>query len=181
MNQTDDLESAKTKQTSSSTADLSSPPPPPPPVDEKQDLILETTKFISQQSDPDALSHLSAQDEKKNPGGGGGGGLRKDLKTIILLMYLYFMQGLPLGLAGSMPFILSSRKVTFSDQGTFSFVFWPFSMKLLWAPIVDSLFFKRFGRRKSWLVPVQLLIGILMLSLANVAQGLLYGIHGDKG
>lgn len=36
-------------------------------------------------------------------------------------------------------------------------------MKVLWAPIVDSLFWERFGRRKSWLVPMQYLIGIVML------------------
>ena len=32
-------------------------------------------------------------------------------------------------------------------------------MKILWAPIVDSVFVARFGRRKSWLVPVQYFIG----------------------
>jgi len=38
---------------------------------------------------------------------------------------------------------------------------------LLWAPIVDALFIKRFGRRKTWLVPVQYCIGITMLLLAQ--------------
>ena len=36
-------------------------------------------------------------------------------------------------------------------------------MKLLWAPIVDSVYFKRLGRRKSWMVPCQYLIGIFLL------------------
>jgi hypothetical protein len=108
-------------------------------------------------------------------------GLKKDRNTIFLLMYLYFLQGLPLGLAGSMPFILSSKKASFSDQGTFSFVFWPFSIKLLWAPLVDSIFLKRFGRRKSWLIPVQLLIGIFMLTFSSTAQNLAYNIQSQKG
>ena len=30
---------------------------------------------------------------------------------------------------------------------------------MLWAPIVDSVFWPKFGRRKSWLVPSQYLIG----------------------
>ena len=38
---------------------------------------------------------------------------------------------------------------------------------MLWAPIVDSLYIRRFGRRKSWLVPVQYCIGITMLLLAQ--------------
>lgn len=44
-------------------------------------------------------------------------------------------------------------------QATFSLSFWPFSIKLLWAPLVDSLYLEQMGRRKSWLVPSQYLIG----------------------
>ena len=55
----------------------------------------------------------------------------------------------------------------YRQQAEFSFAYWPFSVKLLWAPIVDSLYIRRFGRRKSWLVPVQYCIGITMLLLAQ--------------
>lgn len=47
---------------------------------------------------------------------------------------------------------------------------WPFSVKLLWAPIVDALFWPKFGRRKTWLVPVQYLIGIVMIIMSNSVQ-----------
>lgn len=40
-------------------------------------------------------------------------------------------------------------------------------MKILWAPIVDSAYIKAIGRRKSWLVPSQLLIGAFMIYLAQ--------------
>ena len=50
---------------------------------------------------------------------------------------------------------------------TFSFAYWPFSIKLLWAPIVDSIFIGKFGRRKTWLVPVQYLIGATMFVLSK--------------
>jgi PAT family acetyl-CoA transporter-like MFS transporter 1 len=40
-------------------------------------------------------------------------------------------------------------------------------VKVLWSPIVDAVYFKRVGRRKSWLVPVQILIGVFMLFLAT--------------
>lgn len=40
-------------------------------------------------------------------------------------------------------------------------------MKILWAPVVDSAYIKSFGRRKSWLVPAQILIGIFMLFLSQ--------------
>lgn len=89
-----------------------------------------------------------------------------DRKNIILLMVLYVLQGIPLGLAGSIPYLLSSRNVSYTDQATFSFVFWPFSLKLLWAPFVDSLYIYSFGRRKSWLVPTQYLIAFFMIVLS---------------
>ena len=52
-------------------------------------------------------------------------------------------------------------------QAEFSFVQWPFSLKLFWAPIVDSIFLRKFGRRKTWLIPTQYLMGIFMLLLSN--------------
>lgn len=55
----------------------------------------------------------------------------------------------------------------FGLQAEFSFVNWPFSVKLLWAPIVDAMFWPEFGRRKTWLVPVQYLIGIGMIIMSH--------------
>ncbi|RNA12214.1 acetyl-coenzyme A transporter 1 [Brachionus plicatilis] len=104
-------------------------------------------------------------------------GVKKDLKHIFFLIYLYLLQGVPLGLAASIPFLLATRKVSYADQGTFTFAFYPFSIKLLWAPIVDSCFFSRFGRRKSWLIPVQVLIGVFMIASANFAQSLAYNLN----
>ena len=98
--------------------------------------------------------------------------IKKDGINILFLIYLYFLQGIPLGLATSIPFLLSTRSISYSDQGTFSFASWPFSLKLIWAPIVDSLYIYKFGRRKSWLIPVQLFIGIFLLSFANCSKTL---------
>ena len=95
--------------------------------------------------------------------------LRKDRGNIAVLVFLYVLQGIPLGLAGAMPMLLQARKVAYKEQATFSLVFWPFSMKLLWAPIVDTVYLSSFGRRKTWLVPVQYLIGIFMLVLSTVS------------
>jgi hypothetical protein len=43
-------------------------------------------------------------------------GLAKDFNTIVFLLFLYFLQGIPLGLTGALPFILQSQKVSYSDQ-----------------------------------------------------------------
>jgi MFS transporter, PAT family, solute carrier family 33 (acetyl-CoA transportor), member 1 len=40
-------------------------------------------------------------------------------------------------------------------------------VKILWAPIVDCFYSKTFGRRKTWLIPSQLLIGTSLLFLSG--------------
>jgi len=75
-------------------------------------------------------------------------------KNIALLFFLYLLQGIPLGLAASIPLLLQNRKVSYKEQAEFSFVYWPFSLKLLWAPIVDSLYSSKMGRRKTWVTNI---------------------------
>lgn len=105
-------------------------------------------------------------------------GIRGELGNVLLLLFLYVLQGIPLGLGGSIPLILQSKNVSYKDQAFFSFVFWPFSLKLLWAPLVDALYFSRFGRRKSWLVPTQYLLGLFMLYLSAKVDSLLQSKGG---
>merc|ERR1719447_2672977 len=93
-------------------------------------------------------------------------GVAGDEKNIAVLLFLYVLQGIPLGLAAAIPLILTNKNVSYKQQAEFSFAYWPFSVKLLWAPIVDSCFISSFGRRKTWLVPVQYLIGVTMMVLS---------------
>ena len=94
----------------------------------------------------------------------------KDKWNISLLLFLYLLQGIPLGMAASIPLIIQTYGASWSQQALFSFAFWPFSLKLLWAPIVDALYIKRFGRRKSWLIPTQYAIGFVMILLSYKIQ-----------
>lgn len=50
--------------------------------------------------------------------------------------------------------MLQSR-LSYAQIGTFSLAAYPYSLKLLWSPVVDSLYWGRMGRRKSWIVPIQ--------------------------
>ena len=49
----------------------------------------------------------------------------------------------------------------------------PHSLKLLWAPVVDSLYIKALGRRKSWVIPVQFAVGLVMIALSHMVGALL--------
>ncbi|RKP02818.1 hypothetical protein CXG81DRAFT_6401, partial [Caulochytrium protostelioides] len=93
---------------------------------------------------------------------------RKDLGRLILLILLYTLQGVPLGLTfGSIPFLLKS-KTTYKDIALFSLTQYPYSLKLLWSPVVDSYYVPRFGRRKSWIVPIQAITGIALILMGTV-------------
>lgn len=133
--------------------------------DPEEDPIVELTTKKAMASGPDKAKLMGEDNGKSIP----KPNVRGDRGNVALLVFLYVLQGIPLGLAGAMPMLLQTRKVAYKDQATFSLVFWPFSIKLLWAPIVDTAYLSSFGRRKTWLVPVQYLIGIFMLVLSRVS------------
>ncbi|KIO02317.1 hypothetical protein M404DRAFT_16043 [Pisolithus tinctorius Marx 270] len=96
----------------------------------------------------------------------------KDRRAMVLLIILYLIQGVPLGLAlGSIPFILRDH-LSYSQLGVFALSNYPYSLKLLWSPLVDSIFIPSIGRRKSWIIPMQLIIGSMMLYIAANAERL---------
>ena len=74
-----------------------------------------------------------------------------------------------LAYAGSLPFLLKEH-LSYSQLAIFSLASYPYSLKLLWSPIVDSLYFPSIGRRKSWIIPMQLTIGSLMLFISLNAE-----------
>lgn len=115
--------------------------------------------------------HHSFDEEKSD--------IRCDRANIALLFFLYLLQGIPIGLTSAIPMLLQNRGASYKQQAEFSFATWPFSLKLLWAPIVDSLFWAKFGRRKSWLVPIQYLIGLFMLVLSVQVNQWLGGDGND--
>eukprot|EP00397_Hematodinium_sp_SG-2012_P029843 GEMP01031562.1.p1 GENE.GEMP01031562.1~~GEMP01031562.1.p1 ORF type:complete len:530 (+),score=94.51 GEMP01031562.1:24-1592(+) len=93
--------------------------------------------------------------------------LTGEWSNIFTLMVLYTMQGIPLGLSAAVPLILNERGISYSDLGTFSLNSLPFSLKILWAPFVDALYISMFGRRKTWLIPVQVGIGLTMIAISS--------------
>lgn len=82
----------------------------------------------------------------------------RDVRSILVLLVLYFLQGVPMGICAAIPMVFQDANVSDSEQGTFSLASWPFSIKLLWAPVVDAVFFQIVGRRKSWILPSQIII-----------------------
>ncbi|KAG8820624.1 hypothetical protein FRC17_010103 [Serendipita sp. 399] len=91
----------------------------------------------------------------------------KDKKAMVLLIILYLIQGVPLGLAlGSVPFLLRDH-LSYAQLSFITLSSYPYSLKLLWSPIVDAIFSHKLGRRKSWIVPMQSIIGTMMLWISS--------------
>lgn len=106
---------------------------------------------------------------------------RHDQRNFGLLVLLYFLQGVPLGLAtGSVPFLLKNH-MSYSEIGVFSLASYPYSLKLLWSPIVDAIWSPKVGRRKSWILPIQLLSGIGMLYLGAHVEDMMATVGKDGG
>lgn len=127
-------------------------------------------------SRPDFSLDDNPPDEKKANGGSSSGSSndvgffdlpRQDKRSFLLLVLLYFLQGIPMGLAmGSVPFLLKNH-LSYGEIGTFSLASYPYSLKLLWSPFVDAVWSPRLGRRKTWIVPIQFLSGFGMIFLGS--------------
>lgn len=102
-----------------------------------------------------------------------------DRNNFLLLVLLYFLQGIPLGLAhGSVPFLLK-RHLSYSQIGIYTLATWPYSLKLLWSPIVDAIWTPKMGRRLSWIIPVQAVSGIGMVYLGSTMEKTMLSAAND--
>ncbi len=93
---------------------------------------------------------------------------------VLIVLFLGFSSGLPLALSGSTLLIwMRQAGVDLGTIGLFALVGTPYTIKFLWAPLVDALplpFLTRaLGRRRGWLVFAQglLFIAIIFLAMTN--------------
>lgn len=106
---------------------------------------------------------------------------RQDRRNFMLLVLLYFLQGIPMGLAfGSVPFLLKSH-LSYGQIGVFSLASYPYSLKLLWSPIVDAVWSPRLGRRKSWIMPIQICSGFGMIFLGGRVKEMMTAAGAGDG
>src|SRR6478609_9046188 len=95
---------------------------------------------------------------------------------VLIVLFLGFSSGLPLALSGSTLLVwMREAGVDLKTIGLFALVGTPYTLKFLWAPLVDAvhvpLFTRAFGRRRGWLVFSQLLLigSIVALALTDPA------------
>jgi MFS transporter, PAT family, beta-lactamase induction signal transducer AmpG len=94
-------------------------------------------------------------------------GLRLD--RLGILWTLYFVQGLPFGFqATALPVYLRSSGMSLAGVGLATALALPWSLKPLWAPLIDRFGSPRLGRRKSWILPLQALLALTCFAAAKV-------------
>lgn len=57
--------------------------------------------------------------------------LKGDYGNIAMLLFLYMLQGVPLGLIYAVPMILQKRGLSYKDQAGLSFSQWPYACEYL--------------------------------------------------
>jgi len=95
-------------------------------------------------------------------------------KTLIMLV-LGFSSGLPFLLVGNtLGYWLRDEGTSLAAIGFLSWVGIAYSLKVLWAPIIDRVdapVFGRLGRRRGWMAIAQLLVGASFVAMALVGTG----------
>jgi PAT family beta-lactamase induction signal transducer AmpG len=106
-------------------------------------------------------------------------------RRVLIVMLLGFSSGLPLALSGStLRFWMRESGIDLETIGLFALVGLPYTIKFIWAPLVDALdvpiISTWLGRRRSWLILSQLalIVAIALLGFCNPALTPWYIVFG---
>jgi len=98
-------------------------------------------------------------------------------RSVLTIMFLGFSSGLPLALSGATLLVwMTEAGVNLGTIGLFALVGTPYTVKFLWAPLVDALdvpgLSRWLGRRRGWLLLSQLLLmaAIVFLGATDPAR-----------
>jgi PAT family beta-lactamase induction signal transducer AmpG len=83
-----------------------------------------------------------------------------------------FASGLPFALfLGTLYAWLSEAEVDLETMGVFSLIGLAYAFQFLWSPLINRLDIpglRQLGKRKQWIVPAQVVLGIILVSLAGL-------------
>src|ERR1051325_10727544 len=95
-------------------------------------------------------------------------------KRIALMLPLGFASGLPLALtSGTLQAWLSVAGVDLKTIGVFTLVGLPYSLKFLWAPLMDRITPPWLGRRRGWMLVTEIAAaaGLAIMALVGTDSG----------
>lgn len=81
-----------------------------------------------------------------------------------------FASGLPFALfLGTLYAWLTEAEVDLETMGVFSLIGLAYAFQFIWSPLIDKVNlgpFRRFGKRKQWIVPAQILLGAILVTMS---------------
>lgn len=93
----------------------------------------------------------------------------RDRKTGFMLLF-GFASGLPFALfLGTLFAWLTEAEVDLETMGVFSLIGLAYAFQFIWSPLIDKANLpglRRLGKRKQWIVPMQLLLGAILVTMA---------------
>ncbi|MCU4397954.1 MFS transporter [Acinetobacter junii] len=95
--------------------------------------------------------------------------------SLSVVVVLYLAHALPLYFYNvALPAILRHQGVDLRWIGMLSLLYIPWAFKFFWASLIDRFYFKKLGKRKTWLLFTQiaLVLGVVALALTQFDYGL---------
>lgn len=95
--------------------------------------------------------------------------------SLSVVVVLYLAHALPLYFYNvALPAILRHQGVDLRWIGMLSLLYIPWAFKFFWAPLIDRFYFRKLGKRKTWLLFTQiaLVLGVVALALTQFDYGL---------
>ncbi len=93
----------------------------------------------------------------------------RNRKTAFMLLF-GFASGLPFALfLGTLFAWLTEAEVDLETMGIFSLIGLAYAFQFLWSPLIDKVdipVLRKLGKRKQWIVPMQLLLGTILVTLS---------------
>ncbi len=88
----------------------------------------------------------------------------------MIIFVLGFAGGFPLLLTGStFKLWLTQEKIDIKTIGLMSLVGLAYSLKFIWAPLLDRYYFPFLGRRKTWLIVTQSMLALGLFMMSNLS------------
>lgn len=98
--------------------------------------------------------------------------MSRSVKRIGIQLPLGFSSGLPLWLTGAtLTAWLQDAKVDMVAIGAFSLVALPYNFKFLWAPILDRFPIPLLGRRRGWILLMQVALACALFAMGMIDAG----------
>lgn len=88
----------------------------------------------------------------------------RDAGTVVVLLLLYTLHGATLAGASGMQVMLIEKGAGDAMMSVWQCRRLPGLLKVFFAPVIDTCFVERFGRRKTWIVPCGVLTGLNFLA-----------------